>query len=163
LFEGSSAPAPASPFDRKWAALAAADLETFYVEDDRGEGLMVNVRRSKRAQMLGLVTAPRLVDPSAPPATLDPVDVEQVIRQNLAGVRACYLRLSRAGDQRSGKAIVSFQIGAAGDVRNTRVEAPAFEGTSLPACVSGLVSRWAFPRSARGGLAISYPFVFVGR
>ena len=85
-----------------------------------------------------------------------------MIRQNLAGVRACYLRLSRGGDQRSGKAIVSFQIGAGGDVQNTRVEAPAFDGTALPACVVGLVSHWAFPKSLKGGLAISYPFVFVG-
>ena len=77
-------------------------------------------------------------------------------------MRACYLRLSRAGDQRSGKAIVSFQIGAGGDVQNLRVEAPSFDGASLPSCVSGIVSRWAFPRALTGGLAISYPFVFVG-
>src|SRR5436853_386914 len=59
-------PAAASEFDRKWAALASTDMQAFYVEDDRGEGVM------------------------------------------------------------------------------------------------GLVSHWAFPRSRKGGLAISYPFVFVG-
>ena len=85
-----------------------------------------------------------------------------MIRQNLAGVRACFLRIGRDGDQRSGKAIVSFEIGAAGDVHDTKVDAPAFQGTSLPGCVLGMVSHWVFPKSQKGGLAISYPFVFVG-
>src|SRR5882724_1575430 len=111
---GSAPPAVSPEFDRKWAALAANEVEAFYVEDDRGEGLMGNVRRSRRTQKLGLLTAPPkavVVDPNVPPEVPSPQEVEQVIRQNLAGVRACYLRLSRGGDQRSGKAIVSFQIG----------------------------------------------------
>ena len=158
---GASTPAPTSEFDRKWTALAATDVETFYVGDDRGEGLMGNVRRTKRPIKVALVTKGAL-NPNSAPEVPSPEEIEHVIRQNLAGVSACYLRLSRAGDQRSGKAIVSFQVGAAGDVQNTKVEAPAFDGTTLPSCVSGLVSRWAFPKSAKGGLAISYPFVFVG-
>lgn len=158
---GASTPAPTSEFDRKWTALAATDVETFYVGDDRGQGLMGNVRRTKRPPKLALVTKGAL-DPNTPPEVPSPEDIEHVIRQNLAGVSACYLRLSRTGDQRSGKAIVSFQVGAAGDVQNTKVEAPAFDGTALPSCVLGLVSHWAFPKSAKGGLAISYPFVFVG-
>ena len=156
----------ASDFDRKWAALASTDVQAFYVEDDRGEGLMGNVRRSHRSQKLSLLSQPKptpaALDPNAMPEMPSPEAVEETIRQNLAGVRACYLRLSRGGDQRSGKAIVSFQIGAGGDVQNTRVEAPAFDGTALPSCVMGLVSHWAFPKSLKGGLAISYPFVFVG-
>jgi hypothetical protein len=154
-------PTAASEFDRKWASLAATDVETFYVGDDRGEGLMGNVRRTRRPLKVALVTKGAL-DPNTPPEVPSPEDIERVIRQSLSGVSACYLRLSRAGDQRSGKAIVSFQIGAAGDVQNTKIEAPAFDGTSLPSCVSGLVSRWAFPKSAKGGLTVSYPFVFVG-
>ena len=96
------------------------------------------------------------------PQNLSNEEVQRVIRQNLPGVRACYLRIARDGDQRSGKAIVSFQVGPSGDVQDTKVDAPAFQGTSLPNCVSGTVSRWAFPKSQKGGLAISYPFVFVG-
>ena len=85
-----------------------------------------------------------------------------MIRQNLPGVKACYLRISHDGEQRSGKAIVSFDVGPGGEVRDTKVDAPSFQGTSLPNCVSGMVSHWAFPKSQSGGLAISYPFVFVG-
>ena len=157
----SKAPAPATPeFDQQWSALADKDLEVFYIEDDRGEGLMGNVRRAKRGSNDAL--SAKVDDTMGTPATLSNDAVQRVIRQNLAGVRACFLRIGRDGDQRSGKAIVSFEIGAAGDVHDTKVDAPAFQGTSLPGCVLGMVSHWVFPKSQKGGLAISYPFVFVG-
>ena len=149
---------PANPeFDQKWANLAQSDLDPFYIEDDRGEGLMGNVRRARK-QDNQIAARPD----KGTPVTLSSEDVQHVIRQNLPGVRACYLRISRDGEQRSGKAIVSFQVGPEGNVQDTKVDAPAFQGTSLPNCVSGTVSRWAFPKSQKGGLAISYPFVFVG-
>ena len=147
-------------FDSKWSQLAEKDTDVFYIEDDRGEGLMGNVRRARRGNNDALNA--KADDTIGTPATLSNETVQRVIRQNLAGVRACFLRIGRDGDQRSGKAIVSFEIGAAGDVHDTKVDAPAFQGTSLPGCVLGMVSHWVFPKSQKGGLAISYPFVFVG-
>ena len=153
------APAASSPeFDQKWSSMA--DTEVFYIEDDRGEGLMGNVRRARRGSNDALNA--KVEDSSGTPVVPSQEAVQRVIRQNLAGVRACFLRVGRDGNQRSGKAIVSFEIGAAGDVRDTRVDAPAFQGTSLPGCVLGMVSHWVFPKSQKGGLAVSYPFVFVG-
>lgn len=71
--------------------------------------------------------------------------------------------MQRSGSQRSGKAIVSFQIGADGNPRSVSIEAPSFDGTALPGCVTGQVSHWVFPRSQKGSVApISYPFVFIG-
>jgi len=155
------APAPASPeFDQKWSSLAEKEIEAFYIEDDRGEGLMGNVRRARRGTNDALNA--KVDNSTATPVVPSQEAVQKVIRQNLAGVRACFLRVGRDGNQRSGKAIVSFEIGAAGDVRDTKVDAPAFAGTSLPGCVLGMVSHWVFPKSQKGGLAISYPFVFVG-
>jgi hypothetical protein len=156
------APAPAAPaatgnaeFDQKWAALASKDVDAFYVEDDRGEGLMGNVRRARHEE-------PAADKPIAASANLTQQQIQQVVRQNLPSVKACYLRISHEGEPRSGKAIVSFDVGPGGEVRDTKVDAPSFQGTSLPNCVSGMVSHWAFPKSQSGGLAISYPFVFVG-
>ena len=147
-------------FDQQWSSLADKELEVFYIEDDRGEGLMGNVRRARRGSNDALNA--KVEDSSGTPATLSHDAVQKVIRQNLAGVRACFLRVGRDGNQRSGKAIVSFEVGPAGDVHDTKVDAPAFQGTSLPGCVLGMVSHWVFPKSQKGGLAISYPFVFVG-
>jgi len=156
-----AAPAAASPeFDQKWSSLAEKEIEVFYIEDDRGEGLMGNVRRARRGTNDALNA--KVDNSSTVPAVPSQEAVQKVIRQNLAGVRACFLRVGRDGNQRSGKAIVSFEIGAAGDVRDTKVDAPAFQGTSLPGCILGVVSHWVFPKSQKGGLAISYPFVFVG-
>jgi hypothetical protein len=150
--------AQSAEFDRQWAALASKEVDAFYVEDDRGEGLMGNVRRARHEQP----PAGTKNDSVATPANLSQQEIQQVIRQNLPGVKACFLRISREGEQRSGKAIVSFDVGPGGEVRDTKVDAPAFQGTSLPTCVSGMVSHWAFPKSQSGGLAVSYPFVFVG-
>jgi hypothetical protein len=147
-------------FDQHWATLAQNEVDVFYIEDDRGEGLMGNVRRARHEQNLALAARPS--DPGGAPQALSNDDVQRVIRQNLPGVRACFLRIARDGDQRSGKAIVSFHVGPGGDVQDAKVDAPSFQGTSLPNCVSGTVSHWAFPKSQKGGLAISYPFVFVG-
>ena len=159
----AAAPAPAASnpeFDKQWAALAHNEVDVFYIEDDRGEGLMGNVRRARHEQNLALAARPAEIDST--PQTLSGEEMQRVIRQNLPGVRACFLRIARDGDQRSGKAIVSFHVGPGGDVEDTKVEAPSFQGTSLPNCVTGTVSHWAFPKSQKGGLAISYPFVFVG-
>jgi hypothetical protein len=159
--DSKPAPAASTPeFDQKWSSLADKELEVFYIEDDRGEGLMGNVRRAKRGNNDALNA--KVDEPVGTPATLSQEAIQRVVRQNLAGVRACFLRIGRDGEPRSGKAIVSFDVGPAGDVHDTKVDAPAFQGTSLPGCVLGMVSHWVFPKSQKGGLAISYPFVFVG-
>jgi len=72
------------------------------------------------------------------------------------------MKIPRISEGEDPAAIVSFEIAAGGEVTGTKVDAPAFAGTSLPGCVGGMVSHWAFPKSQNGGLAISYPFVFVG-
>jgi len=160
--EAKEAPPVASnpAFDQQWATLAQKDVDVFYIEDDRGEGLVGNVRRAKDQRADDKTGKP--TDTVATPVTPSQEEGQRVIRQNLPGVRACFLRIARTGEQRSGKAIVSFEIGAAGDVRDPKVDAPSFAGTSLPGCVSGTVARWAFPKSRQGIAAISYPFVFVG-
>jgi hypothetical protein len=165
---GCSKAAPPTPALAPAPGHAADDPSfdrAFYIEDDRGEGLMGNVLR---AQGGALAMAPdlqaslRQTGGQALPLSPNPDEVQKVIRQNLGGVKSCYLRVTRDGEPRSGKAIVSFQVGASGHVEELRIDAPAFSGTSLPACVTGQISHWIFPASQKGGLAISYPFVFVG-
>jgi hypothetical protein len=153
---------PDPEFDKQWTALAERGVEALYIEDDRGEGLMGNVRRATKP--------PPMLPPTVPtPETNDRLpdqpsgeEVQRVIRSNLAAVRSCYMMMARSGVQRSGKAIVSFVIGADGKPAELRVDAPQFRGTTLPNCVMGQVARWSFPKSRAGGGAVSYPFVFVG-
>jgi hypothetical protein len=159
-------PSPqATEFDKRWADLAHAGVEVSYIEDDRGEGLMGNVRRASRVKAEPPV-APRIdpaaANPSALPEQLPGDQVHRIIRGNLMAVRGCFMTMVRAGQARSGKAIVSFSIGADGKTSGLRVDAPSFVDTSLPGCVTAQVSHWEFPKSQKGGGQVSYPFVFVG-
>jgi len=152
-------------FDKKWAALAQAGTDVAYIEDDRGEGLMGNVRRASRvkADPPQVLAAPA-GDQALPALPEQPAgeEVQRIIRGNLMAVRGCYMNMARTGQAKSGKAIVSFSIGADGRPASLRVDAPAFNDTPLPGCVTAQISRWSFPKSQKGGGSVSYPFVFVG-
>jgi hypothetical protein len=151
-------------FDQAWRALAARgdeEADVFYIEDDRGEGLMARVRRS-----------PRTVPPPPPPGTTPPPAgepeqpsgeaVSATIRSNLPAIKACYLRLTRQGTTLAGRAILSFTVEKEGRASNVRVDSPVFAESELPRCMTQQVTSWSFPRSRRGGFEVSYPFVFVG-
>ena len=161
----ANAPTSDPEFDKKWAALAHAGADVAYIEDDRGEGLMGNVRRASRvkAEPSPVLTAPAgdqalAVLPEEPAGE----EVQRIIRGNLMAVRGCYMNMARTGQAKSGKAIVSFTIGADGRPASLHVDAPTFSDTPLPGCVTAQISRWSFPKSQKGGGSISYPFVFVG-
>jgi hypothetical protein len=152
-------------FDKKWAELAQAGIEVSYIEDDRGEGLMGNVRRASRVKAEPPAVAPaeaNTANPSGLPEQPPGEQVQQIIRGNLTAVRGCFMSMARTGQARSGKAIVSFTIGANGRAAGLHVDAPSFADTPLPGCVTAQVSHWEFPKSQKGGGQVSYPFVFVG-
>jgi hypothetical protein len=149
-------------FDKKWADLAQAGVEVSYIEDDRGEGLMGNVRRASRVKAEPPSVAPSAAaNPGGLPDQPPSDQVQRIIRGNLMAVRGCFMSMARTGQARSGKAIVSFVIGADGKPASLRVDAPTFVDTPLPGCVTAQISHWEFPKSQRGGGQVSYPFVFV--
>jgi len=158
--------APGSPeFDKQWSALATEGIEVSYIEDDRGEGLMGNVRRASRVKAEPPVVAPSeavAANAGGLPEQPSGEQVQRIIRGNLMAVRGCFMSMARTGQARSGKAIVSFTIGANGRAAGLRVDAPSFADTPLPGCVTAQIAHWEFPRSQRGGGQVSYPFVFVG-
>jgi hypothetical protein len=152
-------------FDQAWRALAARgdeEADVFYIEDDRGEGLMARVRRGPKS-----VPATPPPPSTAPPPAGDPDQpsgeaVAATVRSNLPGIKACYLRLTRQGKTMAGRAILSFTVEKDGRAGNVKVDSPVFAESELPRCMSQQVASWSFPRSKRGGFEVSYPFVFVG-
>jgi hypothetical protein len=158
---GSGAP---TPFDKRWEALAQQGAQAIRVADDQGAALMDNVLG---AQAGAVAMAPWMAEslksggrplPDQPDAN----EVQKLVRQYVPGVKSCYQRMTREGDTRTGKAIVSFQIASSGHVQALNVDAPAFDGSQLASCIDGQVSRWVFPASRKGAPPSSYPFVFVG-
>jgi hypothetical protein len=90
----SKKPAPSSPsdpaFDKQWAQLAQQGVEVSYIEDDRGEGLMGNVRRASRVKAEPPSVAPSgavAANPGALPEQPPFDQVQQIIRGNLMAVR----------------------------------------------------------------------------
>jgi hypothetical protein len=159
-----SEPAPAvdPAFDSKWKDLAQQGVEALYIEDDKGEGLMGNVRRASDMRPDPAKDETMAVEQATLPEVPAGELVQSVIRRQMSAVKGCYMSMGRTGPVRSGKAIVTFGIGADGAVSGVKVDAPNFAGTSLSKCVSNQVARWSFPKSQKGGGSVSYPFVFVG-
>ncbi len=156
-------PTADSEFDKKWAELAQAGAEVAYIEDDRGEGLMGNVRRAARIKAEPPAVEPSQVQAAAVlPTQPAGEEVQKIIKGNLMAVRGCYMNIARTGQGRSGKAIISFAIGADGKPAAVRVDAPSFADTPLPGCMTAQIARWSFPKSQKGGGSVSYPLVFVG-
>jgi len=159
-----TAPVPAEDdptFANAWRAIEQSS-EPFYIEHDRGEGLMGRVRRvsdlRENSGLLGTGTPPDTVLPEQPSAE----EVSLAVKRYLGNVKFCYQRLSKTGSSRSGRAILGFTIGKDGTPVNVIVDAPAFSKTDLVDCVKKQVARWTFPPSKQGGMVVSYPIVFVG-
>jgi hypothetical protein len=153
-----------SAFDKRWEALAAQGAQAIRIADDQGAALMDNVLG---AQAGAVAMAPLMAEsmktgarPGTLPERLDQTEVQKVVRQYLPGVKSCYERMTREGDTRTGKAIVSFEIAGNGHVQALSIDAPAFEGSQLATCIDTYVSRWVFPISRAGAQSISYPLVF---
>jgi hypothetical protein len=145
-------------FDQKWATLEKGGAEPLFIEGElHGAGLMGEVRRAVDPSSEGRAVAG--TDFNGP---LPDGEVVKVIRQNLAAVKGCYQIEERSGTVGSGKAIMTLEIdGASGAVTDVKIEAPAFSGSKLPACVSGRARTWTFPKFT-ATKRFSYPFVFVG-
>lgn len=162
---GAASTGPA-PFDKRWETLQQQGTQAIQIADDKGAAMMDNVLG---AQAGALAAAPWMAESmkgggrAGPlPERPDANEVSKLVRQYVPGVKSCYQRMTREGDSRTGKAIVSFQIGGNGRVSSLSVDAPAFEGSPLASCINGQVARWVFPPSKNGAPASSYPFVFVG-
>ena len=87
-------------------------------------------------------------------------DLSSVVEGQLPAVKRCYERAVESGGAASGKAIVNLSIGADGKVAAVRVDAPDYQNSDLPACVSSVARRWTFPPASQAR-SVSYPFVFM--
>ena len=141
-----------TPFDKRWETLQQQGTQAIQIVDDKGAALMDNVLGSQSG---ALAAAPWMAESMKGgargplPERPDANEVQKLVRQYVPGVKSCYQRMTREGDTRSGKAIVSFQIAGNGHVEALSVDAPAFDGSQLASCIDGQVSRWVFPPVAQ--------------
>jgi hypothetical protein len=115
-------------------------------------------REGEGAAMGGNVRGAR--DHVPPPRRRKLAEVTRVVEDQLPAVKRCYERAVQSGSAASGKAIVNLSIAASGKVSEVRVDAPDFQNSELPSCVSSAARRWTFP-PAQEARSVSYPFVFM--
>src|SRR5437870_4418522 len=97
-------------------------------------------RESAGAAMGGSVRGSRDRVPAARRREL--TEVTRVVEDQLPAVKRCYERAVQTGGSPSGKAIVNLSIGADGKVAAVRIDAPDYQNSDLPACMSSAARRW---------------------
>jgi hypothetical protein len=80
----------------------------------------------------------------------------EVVSRHASALQTCFTKVPGA---EGAPLELSFTIGKAGRATDIRVESPALEGTSIPACVSAAVAQWSFPGSV--GARVSFPLEFA--
>lgn len=146
-------------FDEKWAALEKQGDTPLIVQGGAGRALLGEVREAAGSAEGATDEVPSDVLEGE----LSNSAVSSVIKRNVRGVGTCFELAAREGSGQGGKAIVSLNIGTEGRVTEVNVDAPAFEGTSLPGCVQSRARGWAFPKFTEGPKQASFPFVFAGQ
>ena len=166
---GAGGAGGASPFDKRWDVLAQQGAQAIrVVADEQGAALMDNVLG---AQSGAVAMAPLMAESlkggarSGPlPDRPDANEVQKLVRQYVPGVKSCYQRMTREGDTRTGKAIVSFQIAQQRPRRRRSASTrPPSTAPSSRAASTGRCRAGSSRRRATARLPTSYPFVFVGR
>jgi TonB family protein len=91
---------------------------------------------------------------------LAPQELARLIRAHLIDIRLCYERALKRRPELSGKLLVRFTLTAAGTVSGVAVDEDTMGDAEVAACVRSVVGRWRFPAPPRGGVEVSFPFVF---
>ncbi len=92
---------------------------------------------------------------------LDRAQIQRVIRQHEAAIRACYeTGLSRTPDL-EGKVSVQFLIDPSGSVRLAQVLESSLQSGLVEGCILQRIGTWRFPQPRGGGeVEVNFPWIF---
>lgn len=87
--------------------------------------------------------------------------IQRVIRAHLGQVRYCYEKSLLHQPTLAGKVVVRFTVDAEGAVKEVAdVSEPPFPAPEVPACITGHLKTWRFPKPEGGGVVVvTYPFI----
>lgn len=113
------------------------------------------------------IKAQVVVVPQGDPAiegALTKVEIEAVIKQNLAQIKACYERNLQGNRSLAGRVKTAFVIQSNGRVRSASIVSSDLGNSATEACITQAIRRWKFPLPRGGGVVnVNYPFVFSPR
>ncbi len=113
------------------------------------------------------IKAQAVVIPQGDPAiegALTKEEIEAVIKQNLAQIKACYERNLQGNRKLAGRVKTSFVIKGNGRVRSASIVSSDLNNRATESCITSVIRRWKFPLPRGGGIVnVNYPFVFAPR
>jgi outer membrane biosynthesis protein TonB len=113
------------------------------------------------------IEAQAVVVPQGDPAiegALTKEEIDAVIKQNLAQIRACYERNLQGNRGLAGRIKVAFLIMSSGRVQTADIVSSDLNSRATEGCITGVIKRWKFPLPRGGGVVnVNYPFVFQPR
>jgi TonB family protein len=90
----------------------------------------------------------------------DPQQIARAIRSRLAEIRACYERALKRRPDIGGKLVLRFTLTAMGTVSSVEIDEDTLDDDEVTRCVRGAVRGWRFAAPPRGGLVVTFPFLF---
>ena len=90
---------------------------------------------------------------------LDKDIIRRIVRAHINEIRHCYNQGLAKDPNLKGRATIEFTIDANGKVQSALVKETSLPDATVPACITGAVLRWTFPRPTAGTVTVAYPFV----
>jgi hypothetical protein len=137
----------------------AGDL-TLAFKDLRGLERSLSLRVAPEGSVLGETTIRELLAAqNEPSGSLDPEQIEPVVRGGLDLLRRCYERGLKRDPKLVGKLVLSIRVAPDGHV--ARANLRSSEGTDLPldveTCIQTEARAWRFPRPSGGSVVFEVP------
>jgi hypothetical protein len=86
--------------------------------------------------------------------------IHQVAFLHRGEIQACYQAALKTKPGLAGKLVARFVIESTGSVSHVQIATSTLRSSTIENCVVNHVSRWRFPRPARGGrVAVVYPWL----
>ena len=121
------------------------------------------MRKNTSKILLGLMAAMSVACGGAPATqgTLDDDLIRRVVRAHSPEIEACYATALGRDAEANGIVLVTFTIGASGEVTAAKIGSSDIGDETLHGCMLAAVQGWLFPRPEGGSVEVDYPFVLV--
>jgi hypothetical protein len=86
--------------------------------------------------------------------------IDDVVREHLPAIRACYEAHAAAEGRPMGVVRVGWRVEPTGAVASVAIVATTLRSSSIEGCMISAIARWQFPTSSRATEVVEHPFSF---
>lgn len=140
-------------------AKAGEEISMEIVETSLDGGQTVFLGDKKAHHVYLKMASPELESSSI--GNLNPKEINQVIQNNIGGIKYCYEKFLRLIPNLSGRIDCQFTITEDGSVSDVKVARSTLKNDDVAECFLSKLARMKFPPPRGGAMTITYPFVFA--